>query len=100
MCKYQEPSRLFESAASRGLTALFVMNLLNYIDRFILAAVIEPVQASLGVSQDSMTGLLSTIFFVSYMIFSPVMGWLGDRPKIRRNYLLAFGVGVWSLATF
>ena len=34
--------RLFESAASRGLTALFVMNLLNYIDRFILAAVIEP----------------------------------------------------------
>src|SRR5262249_11396513 len=43
-------------------------------------------------------GLMATIFFVSYAIFSPVFGWLGDRMP--RKYLLAIGVGIWSLATF
>ena len=34
---------------------------------------------------------------MSYSVFSPVMGWLGDR--YRRTWLLAGGIGVWSLAT-
>src|SRR5438876_3546972 len=81
------------------LAALFAMTLLNYVDRFILAAVLEPVQKDLGVQdQDALAGILSTVFFVSYAFFSPLMGWLGDRAS--RRYLLAVGVGVWSLATF
>jgi MFS family permease len=87
------------AAAYWVLAALFAMNLLNYVDRFILAAVIPPVQRSLGFEQsDAKAGFLSTIFFVSYAVFSPAMGWLGDR--VTRKYLLAVGVGVWSLATF
>jgi MFS family permease len=85
--------------AYRALAALFTMNLLNYIDRNILAAVIDPIQRSLGMEdQDALAGLLSTAFFLSYALFSPVMGWLGDR--MTRKYLLVAGVGVWSLATF
>ena len=42
-------------------------------------------------------GLLATIFLVSYSVFSPVTGWLGDR--YRRTWLLAGGIGIWSLAT-
>jgi MFS family permease len=81
------------------LAALFAMNLLNYIDRYILAAVIKPIQNTPGFTLgDADAGLLATIFFVSYAVFSPVLGWLGDRMS--RKYLLALGVGVWSLATF
>jgi len=81
------------------LAALFAMNLLNYIDRYILAAVIKNIQATPGLGHsDTEAGLMATIFFVSYAIFSPVFGWLGDRMS--RKYLLAIGVGIWSLATF
>ena len=97
----QGPTKLreYKRAAYWALGALFAMNLLNYIDRNILAAVIDPVQADLGVKdQDALAGLLSTAFFVSYSLISPLMGWMGDR--LTRKYLLAAGVGVWSLATF
>jgi MFS family permease len=79
------------------LTALFFMNLLNYIDRYILAAVLEPVQETFQLN-DKQGGLLTSAFFLSYVFFSPVTGWLGDR--LTRKYLLAIGVGIWSLATF
>src|SRR5262245_1460841 len=86
-------------AAYLALAALFSMNLLNYIDRNILAAVIKPIQQTPGMDMtDVEAGFLSTVFFVSYALFSPFMGWLGDR--FTRKYLLAIGVGVWSLATF
>src|SRR5947209_1637795 len=82
-----------------SLAALFAMNLLNYMDRYILAAVIGDVQVALQIEDaDHLAGLLSTAFFVSYALFSPVMGWLGDRCP--RKQLLAVGVGVWSVATF
>jgi MFS family permease len=84
-------------AAYLALAALFAMNLLNYIDRFILAAVLEPVGTDLQLDEVQQ-GFLSTIFLVVYSAFSPVMGWLGDRWP--RKYLLAAGVGVWSVATF
>jgi MFS family permease len=82
-----------------SLAMLFAMNLLNYIDRYILAAVIGDVQSALQIEDaDDLAGLLSTAFFVSYALFSPVMGWFGDR--LPRKHLLAAGVGVWSVATF
>jgi MFS family permease len=85
--------------ASGALAALFAMNLLNYIDRYILAAVLDPIQHTLGMEgEDAAAGLLATAFLLSYALFSPIMGWLGDR--MTRKYLLAAGVGVWSLATF
>jgi MFS family permease len=73
------------------------MNLLNYIDRYILAAVLGPVEADFGI-KDTLGGVLMAAFVVSYSLFSPLMGWLGDR--VTRKYLLAIGVGIWSLATF
>jgi len=81
------------------LAALFAMNLLNYIDRFILAAVLPKVQKSFGFEgEEAKAGFLSTAFFISYALISPLTGWLGDR--LTRKYLLAIGVGIWSLATF
>ncbi len=86
-------------AAYWVLAALFAMNLLNYIDRYILAAALKHIQKTPGFTEsDRDAGMMITIFFVSYALFSPVVGWLGDR--MTRKYLLAIGVGVWSLATF
>ncbi len=58
-----------------------------------------PSRSGLGFADDdAKAGLLSTVFFISYALFSPVVGWLGDR--VTRKYLIAGGVAVWSLATF
>ena len=80
---------------------LFCIHLLDYLDRNILTALQPQIRADLkglsGPDGNAKWGLLATIFLVSYSIFSPVTGWLGDR--YRRTWLLAAGIGVWSLAT-
>ena len=45
---------------------------------------------------DSQAGFLQTIFIISYMIFAPVFGFLGDRYS--RKWIMAVGVGIWVLA--
>ncbi len=75
---------------------LTLINLLNYLDRYILAALVPAIQADLHVHDGAM-GLLGTAFMLTYFAISPIFGWLGDRT--RRFPLLAFGVGFWSLAT-
>jgi MFS family permease len=42
-------------------------------------------------------GWLATAFLLSYMVFAPVFGWLGDR--FSRWVLVAVGVILWSLAS-
>ncbi|MHC5541124.1 MFS transporter, partial [Singulisphaera rosea] len=79
-----------------ALAVLFSMNLLNYIDRYSFYAVATQVKATL-VIKDVRYGILSSAFMIAYTIVSPVMGWLGDRYS--RRIMLAFGVGLWSLAT-
>lgn len=76
---------------------LFAMNLLDYLDRNILTAVIPQVKADGLVTNNLQVGSLFTYFLISYSLVSPIMGWLGDRW--RRTWLLGLGVGVWSLAT-
>ena len=85
------------NAAYAVLAVLTAMNLLNYVDRYILSAVIGPVQESLNIKDDD-AGVLMAAFLVSYTLFSPFVGWAGDR--VPRKYLVALGVGLWSLATF
>lgn len=46
---------------------------------------------------DGAAGLLQTAFVVSYMIFAPIFGYLGDRYN--RKYIMAGGVLMWSLTT-
>jgi MFS family permease len=75
---------------------LFSMNLLDFTDRWILAAVIEKIQADFKLPNMD-AGMFNMYFLVTYSIISPFMGWAGDRFK--RTWLLFFGVGLWSLAT-
>ncbi len=79
-----------------ALAVLFSMNLLNYIDRYVFFSAGTKIQRELGFS-DPQFATLSVAFMVVYTIVSPLVGWLGDRYN--RKVLLAFGVGLWSVAT-
>jgi MFS family permease len=86
--------------AKTALALLLAINLFNYLDRQILAGVLPRIEeAFLSGDPDPKTklGWLTTAFLVSYMLLSPVFGWLGDRMS--RWFLVAVGVILWSLAS-
>lgn len=78
------------------LVILTGLNLFNYLDRFVLSAVLTPLQKDLGLN-DGQAGRLVTAFMIGYFVTSPVFGWLGDRWS--RKWLIAAGIFVWSLGT-
>ncbi len=79
-----------------ALAILTFINLLNYADRWVLAAVVEPIKRSLGFT-DTQLGIIGAAFIIVFSITSPLFGSLGDRRA--RPPLIALGVGIWSLAT-
>ena len=78
------------------LAVLSGLNLVNYLDRYIVAAVGPKLAEELGLS-DAKFGFVVTAFMVGYFATSPLFGALGDR--LPRRGLIALGVAVWSLAT-
>jgi MFS family permease len=78
------------------LAILTGLNLFNYLDRFILSAVLPPLKAELHLS-DGQSGRIATAFMLGYFVTSPVFGYLGDR--FPRKWLIAAGIFVWSLGT-
>jgi MFS family permease len=87
-----------------ALTLLVLINLFNYVDRYILAAVEPDIRETLLSSADpeeanvrAKMGLLTTAFMVSYVIAAPVFGWLAER--VSRWLLIAAGVALWSMAS-
>lgn len=89
-------ARLLQGPAGRALAVLTAINLLNYLDRYVVSALFESLRADLWLT-DTRLGFLATGFIIVYMLASPVFGALGDRRP--RLPLLALGVAVWSLAT-
>jgi MFS family permease len=72
------------------------LNLLNYLDRFVLNAVRTPLATDFGVNYGD-SGRMVTAFMIGYFVTSPFFGYLGDR--LPRKWLIAFGIFVWSLGT-
>ncbi len=89
--------------AGMALGLLLAINLFNYIDRQVLAAVVPKLELDASMLDPgdpylkTKVGWLGTAFFVTYMLMSPVFGRLGD--KWSRWGLVAIGVIVWSLAS-
>jgi MFS transporter, Spinster family, sphingosine-1-phosphate transporter len=90
--------------AYMALGLLLAMNLFNYIDRQVLAAVEPEIRQTMFGSSDEddpavlfKSGLLSSAFLVSYMLTAPLFGAL--ERSVSRWKLIAIGVFVWSLAT-
>ena len=108
--------------ARPALVFLLMVNLFNYVDRYVLAAVVGPIKRTFfgeggfagredALSQalnwfqqhvgfkpdDACLGLLATAFMVMYMIASPIFARLAERYS--RWVLIGIGVVVWSLAS-
>jgi MFS transporter, Spinster family, sphingosine-1-phosphate transporter len=84
------------SPALLALVLLIGLNLLNYIDRYILPGA-QPLIQSEFHATDQQMGALTTALFITYMLVAPATGWLGDRYK--RKWLIIAGAVLWSLAT-
>src|SRR3546814_20794970 len=75
-----------------------MVSFFNYMDRMVLAVVLEPMKHELGLS-DSELGLLSGVAFaVVYATMGIPLGRLADRTN--RTRLLAVCLGFWSIMTF
>jgi len=101
------------SRATIALTLLVLINLFNYIDRQVLAAVESSMEETffpeseyprdpvtkqrLDKTIEGKMGSLNTAFMVSYMLIAPLFGFLADRMP--RWMLVGIGVIAWSLAT-
>ncbi|MCI0455803.1 MAG: MFS transporter [Gemmataceae bacterium] len=83
--------------ARAALVLLLAINLFNYIDRQVLAAVVPQIEKEFAPVTEAQIGSLATAFMVSYMVLAPVFGWLADRMS--RWLLIAVGVILWSLAS-
>ncbi|XP_016985369.1 protein spinster isoform X1 [Drosophila rhopaloa] len=84
------------STAAFTVTVITFVNLINYMDRFTIAGVLTDVSTDFEIGNDD-AGLLQTVFVISYMIFAPVFGYLGDRYS--RPLIMAVGVALWSTTT-
>jgi len=84
------------SPAMGTFVLLLALNMLNYIDRYILSGEVLPIQREFHATDHQM-GALATAFFFVYMLAAPATGWLGDR--LRRKPLIIAGALLWSLAT-
>lgn len=83
--------------ATTALVVLTVVNLLNYIDRYVVPAVFESLKRSELHLTDTQLGWLMSGFLLVYTLAAPVFGRLGDTG--RRPRALAMGVALWSAAT-
>lgn len=79
-----------------ALAILTLINLLNYLDRYVISGMLPLVQLEFSRS-DAEMGVLSSSFLLVYAIASPFTGVLGDR--FPRKWFVGGGVLLWSAAT-
>jgi len=98
-CRMNTPAPLPLSRASGAWITLAILsglNMLNYLDRYVMSAVLTPMQKEMNLS-DAHAGWPASAFMLGYFVSAPFFGYLGDR--FPRKYLMLGGVIVWSLAT-
>src|SRR5467141_4161125 len=75
---------------------MVAINFLNYMDRYVGAALATPIQKEFHIN-DAQVGLLATAFLLVYAVAALPFGFWGDRG-VRRT-IIGVGVTIWSLAT-
>jgi MFS family permease len=80
-----------------ALAILSGINLLNYLDRYVVSALLPDLKQAPMRLTDFELGTLMSGFLIVYMLAAPFFGRLGDRGS--RPKPIAVGVFIWSLAT-
>jgi MFS family permease len=92
-----EAPRSLSGGGNRVLAVLWVVYVLNFVDRNILSILLEPIKTELGASDTAM-GLLTGFAFAVFYTFAGIpIARLADRGS--RRVVMAVGVAFWSLAT-
>jgi len=75
---------------------LWIVALLNYFDRLLIASMRDPIKESITMT-DAQFGLLTSVFLWVYGILSPFGGYFADRYS--RKKVIVFSLFVWSGVT-
>src|SRR6187455_1210953 len=78
------------------LFVLFLLNALNFFDRSILGAIVEPLRREWSL-RDAQIGWIGTAFTLLYAVVGLPLGRLADTT--RRTWLLGGGALLWSAMT-
>jgi MFS family permease len=70
---------------------------ISFIDRQIVALLIRPIRADLGLTDFQMSWILGPAFALCFSLFGLPLGYFADR--VRRTRLVAAGIAVWCLMT-
>ena len=92
--EHQEPMTCSEYYT---LAILLTINLVNFADRYTVPSVIVDIGKEYQINDDGQLALLQTAFIITYMVFSPLFGYLGDR--FNRRVLMGIGLIVWSASS-
>ncbi len=87
------PSR---KGATFAIIILFLTNILNFYDRNVAGALVEPMRKEFHLN-DTQVGLLGTAFTVLYAIIGVPLGRIAD--KWSRKKLLGAGMTIWGMLT-
>jgi MFS family permease len=79
------------------LIICFLLYMINFMDRQVLSAVLEPMKIDLGFS-DTQAGMLQTSFFLSMALLGIPMAYLVDRWSRRKT--LSLMAIIWSAFTY
>jgi MFS family permease len=79
------------------VTVLFLAYVVSFLDRQILALLVEPIKQDLQISDTTISLLHGFTFAIFYTIFGFPLGRLADRRN--RTRLIVVGVALWSLMT-
>ncbi len=81
------------------ICALTAVLAINIIDRQMMTVLAFAIADDFKLS-DSQLGLLGGIVFsAAYFVFSLPWGWLADRPKVNRLWVISAALAVWSAMT-
>jgi MFS transporter, Spinster family, sphingosine-1-phosphate transporter len=83
-------------SAVPALAILTAINLLNYLDRYLVPPLVPDLKGAMDLS-DAQLGWLWPAFMIVYTVAAPAFGAWGDRGS--RTRPIAIGVFIWSLAT-
>jgi len=94
VCYDAEP--VHSKSLRRSLAVLFAINILNFYDRQVLGALLEPIRREFHLN-DTQLGALGTLPIVLYALVGLPFGRLADSRS--RKWLLAAGVAMWASLT-
>jgi MFS family permease len=95
--KIDKPDKTTSRFAWLLVAALWVVALLNYLDRQVIFSVFPLLKSELQIS-DKQLGLLGTVFLWAYGLLSPISGYLADR--FGRARIIIISLLIWSIITW